>query len=108
ASILLSARTTESSYQITQVQAENNQLQAEAQQLHYQAAALHTPEQVAAEARAEGMNYPAAAGYLQLPSEGFDLQAPIGTATDQNSPWRLFSMAANSIYGLSFPQSGVA
>jgi cell division protein FtsL len=105
--IMLTAQATQSSYQLTGLQAANKQLSADQQQLRYLEATQHTPAQVEQEARRQGMTRPMAAGYVDAQPLSFDPQAPLSAGPASGSIADLASAAMQAILGSTTAQ-GVA
>jgi hypothetical protein len=89
ANLLLSAQTTQTSYELGHLRDHLSQLQAEQGQLRYQQAAQHTPAEIEVQAHQQGMVRPMPAGYLVPQPLGFSLEAPLSSQPESQSPWGL-------------------
>jgi cell division protein FtsL len=102
--LMLAAQATQSSYQVTALQATNRQLVADQQQLRYVEATQHTPARVEQEARKQGMSRPMAAGYAAPQPLPFDLQAPLSAGPDAGSAGDLLGAAIRTMLGATSAQ----
>lgn len=106
--LMLAAQSTQSSYQLTSLQAANKQLAADQQQLRYQEAAQHTPARVEQEARQQGMSRPMASGYVGAQPLPFDLQAPLSAPPSAGSAGDLLGAALRAVLGSTSAHGAVS
>ena len=87
--VSLAARLTQTSYEITRLQAQQADLVARQEQLRYTEANLQAPGQVQHDAAATGMQRGTAASYVQYQPVAVDLNAQPGDAAPDRTPlWR--------------------
>jgi outer membrane murein-binding lipoprotein Lpp len=98
----VAAQVTQSSYEITQLQAQQADLQADRDALRYKLIDLHTPATVAQEAAASGLQRGTPSRYVPYQPVAIDLQAPTGEPAPSDSPaWQRAMAAVLSGLGIS-------